>query len=170
MTHAPPTPEALELLRRSARLRVDAQGRWWHEGEPFTNERLAALFSRGLGWRPREGGGLLDGEATLTVGVQWCYVECDRTPFLVTRLTAEGEPRGLWASLNTEARAEVRAAWLEGEVRFVALHGAAPAARLSRHAQARCAEWLEEREGLLALRVGERLLPVEGAPPAPASP
>jgi len=168
--------EPLELLRRSARLRVDAQGRWWHEGEPVAHERVAALFSRGLGWRPRAGGGLLDGEATLTVGAQWCYVECDRTPFLVTRLTLDhdheraeeggaGEAR-LWATLNTGAREEVGGAWLEGEVLFVELAGGAPA-RLSRGAQGQCAAWLEEGAGgALALRVGARLLPVGAAPPA----
>jgi hypothetical protein len=48
----PETPEAVrEALRRGAALesiRLDARGRWWHEGEPFVNERLSALFSSSL--------------------------------------------------------------------------------------------------------------------------
>ena len=131
-----------------------------------------------------QGGGALSGEATLTVGAQWCYVGCDRTPFLARRLIAQpapeaGEGGELWAELNTGARALVRAFWLEGEVLFVALEGPAPAARLSRHAQAQCAAWLEEvgegegegegegdggGEGL-ALRAGGRLFLVGVAPP-----
>jgi hypothetical protein len=162
---APLTPEDLARLRRSSGLSIDAQGRWWHEGEPFLNERLIALFDRGLGWSAEEGDPLR-GEATLTVGSQWCYVGCDRTPFLVRRLVERGEAEGggLWAALNTGARAEVRAVWLEGEVLFVSLAGAAPVARLSRHAQSQCAEWLVADGGDLALRVGGVVFPVGRAP------
>lgn len=48
-------PETPEPVRRALaggatleEIRLDARGRWWHQGEPFVNERLARLFSQSL--------------------------------------------------------------------------------------------------------------------------
>jgi hypothetical protein len=48
----PEVPETVRnFLERGAPLeeiRLDAMGRWWHQGEVFENERLSALFHRSL--------------------------------------------------------------------------------------------------------------------------
>jgi|GEM_PF-1074277 len=128
------SPERLEQLRRSVDLKVDAEGRWWHEGEPFTHPRLISYFNRQLGWR--------GGEATLNIGGRWCYVACDVTPFLILKLELD-EDLGLFACLNTEERLPLKGLELQGEVLFAQLKEDR-LARLSRHAQAQCATWLRE--------------------------
>ena len=128
------SPEALERLRRSVDLRIDAEGGWWHEGERFTHPRLIAYFNRQLGWR--------DGEATLTVGARWCYVRCDVTPFLALKLE-RGSPSGPLVLLNTGERLPLAELQLRGDVLFAQL-SPARLARWSRHAQAQCGAWLRE--------------------------
>ena len=128
------SPERLELLRRSVDLKVDAEGRWWHEGERFTHPRLIAYFNRQLGWH--------QGEATLSIGERWCYVGCEVTPFLILKLELD-EDAGLSACLNTEERLPLRSLELQGEVLFAQLKEDR-LARLSRHAQAQCSTWLRE--------------------------
>ncbi len=85
---------ALELLRRSVDLRIDGEGRWFHDGEPFVHPRLIAFFNRGLDLHPESG------EPVLRVGDTWCYVHADDTPFVVRRLTEDAGV--LRVVLNTE--------------------------------------------------------------------
>jgi len=132
------SPAELDLLRRSVDLRIDAEGRWWHEGEPFSHPRLIAYFNRQLGWR--------EGEATLTIGERWCYVRCDLTPFLILKIELEEGAEPLWAQLNNGERLPLKGLSLKGDVLFAQLSDTRPA-RLSRHAQAQCGAWLTEREG-----------------------
>jgi hypothetical protein len=75
----------LELLRRNSRIKLDARGRFLHEGSPVTHPHIEALFRRGL--RVRD-----DGEVTLHVGAQWCYVEVEDVPFFVQRVRLLGNP------------------------------------------------------------------------------
>lgn len=48
----PEIPEFLEELIRSGEqideIRIDAEGRWFHNGEPFKNERIAGFFNRSI--------------------------------------------------------------------------------------------------------------------------
>jgi hypothetical protein len=145
--------EELERLRRSVPLFIDAKGRWWHEGSPFEHERLIAYFNRNLGWRA--------GEATLHVGMRWCYVRCDVTPFLALKLEAQPDQQELWAHLNTGERLPLRGLELRGEVMFAQLTPER-LTRLSAHAQGQCAVWLEESKAPsgFSLRLGERIWPI----------
>jgi len=79
-------PEELERLRENSRIRLDRDGRFWHEDVLVEHPKVAAFFHRGLARAP-------DGRATLTVGHTWCYVEVEDTLYLVTSaaLTADGE-------------------------------------------------------------------------------
>lgn len=126
------SPEALDQLRRSVDLKIDAKGRWWHEGERFTHPRLISYFNRQLGWRA--------GEATLSIGERWCYIRCEVTPFLILKIE-RGERGALWAQLNNEERLALHHLELRGEVLFAQLTPER-LARLSRHAQAQCEAWL----------------------------
>jgi hypothetical protein len=154
------SPEQLEAFRRSVPLKIDERGRWWHNHEPFTHQRLIQLFNRGLDWyvplkdqrceSENQHSPLPSlvqpppGEAILRVGDRWCYVACDLTPFLIMRLSAQ--PDGiLMAMLNTEESYPLGALTLRGEILFSRL-SPTRFARFSAHAQGQCAPWLIEKE------------------------
>jgi hypothetical protein len=61
---------ALEWLRAHSRLRLDADGRFWHEDAPVQHPRVQAALRRGLGRAP-------DGRPVLRVGREWCYLRVD---------------------------------------------------------------------------------------------
>lgn len=127
----------LEQLRRSVDLRLDREGRWYHEGEAFEHARLIALFDRGIDAHPETG------EPIVHIGERWCYFAADDTPFIVRRL--ESTPEGLVAQLNNGERHPVPAAGFEvaGDFVYVQL---APhrRARLDRATQSRLWGWLDE--------------------------
>lgn len=149
--------EALEHLRRSIDLRLDAEGRWWHEGAPFEHPGVVALFDRGLDTHPETG------EAIVRVGDQWAYVRVDDTPFVVRRLV-EGEG-GLWAELNNGERHEVPGDAFEAGAAGVVYLALTPRrrARLARTAQAALAPRIEaQADGTLVVRAGDRVWAVRG--------
>ncbi|MEE2645090.1 MAG: hypothetical protein VYD19_09170 [Myxococcota bacterium] len=131
--------ETLERLRRSVPLRIDREGCWWHEGEPFTHRRLIELFNRGLCWR--------GGEAALQVGDRWCYIDADETPFLVLRVSAKNSM--LTCLLNSQELRSLEEATLtlSAEGIIFAYWKGWGHARFSRNAQAQCSAWLEVGEG-----------------------
>lgn len=110
-------PELLEMLRRSVDLRLDTEGRWFHDGDPFEHPRLTELFNRGLDVHPETG------EAIVHVGDRWCYVQADDTPFVVVRLERDA-PGGPGALLNNGERHPLPADALEtpdGEIVYAVL-------------------------------------------------
>jgi hypothetical protein len=50
---APGEPPLPFDFRRSIDLRLDAEGRWFHEGDPFVHAGLIAVFNRGIDVLPR---------------------------------------------------------------------------------------------------------------------
>lgn len=136
--------DRLEMFRRSVNLRLDGEGRWFHDGEPFTHSRLVALFNRGIDLHPETGAPIL------RVGARWCYISAESTPFFVRRLHFEAG--ALCADLNTEQTVKVEADGLrwDGDRLFVGLV-AGREARLDRRAQAAVADLLIEVEGGFAL-------------------
>ena len=70
--------EALERLRSNSRIRLDGEGRFWHEESLVEHPRVIEAFHRGLGRAP-------DGRATLRVGNTWCYIQVEDTLYLVRR-------------------------------------------------------------------------------------
>lgn len=143
----------LETLRRSVDLRLDGEGRWYHEGERFTHAGLIAAFDRGVDVHPESG------EPILRVGDRWCYIRADDTPLIARRI--EHADDGLWLRLNTGRRVAVPEAGFEsaGEHLYVQLD-ALRRVRLGRAAQARLAEWLEGGDDGIAVAVGGRRWPV----------
>lgn len=130
----------LEMFRRSVDLRLDVEGRWFHEGEPFEHPRLIALFDQGIDAHPETG------EAILHVADKWCYVRADDRPFVVRRFDRDAEH--LWATLNNGERLAVPAgAEFEvgpGERVVVQLDAARHRlARVGRNAWHRLAAWIE---------------------------
>jgi hypothetical protein len=130
----------LERLRRSVDLRIDAEGRWYHEGRPFTHARLIALFDAGLDVHPDSG------EAIVRIDGRWCYVQADDTPFVVRHLRVEGD--ALLAELNNGERLPVPERALTLGDNGVVYAELAPRrrARLGRDAQSALAAWLRDAD------------------------
>lgn len=141
-------------FRRSIDLRLDADGHWFHDGEPFQHAGLIALFDRGID--VDEG----TGEPILRVGDKWCYIRCDDVPFVVRTLRISSDHADL--TLNTGAEVSLR-----GEAFRLGPNGVLYAelgpkrrARLSRTAQAALAPALDEADGAYVLTLGGRRTPL----------
>lgn len=139
----------LDALRHSIDLRLDADGRWFHDGEPFTHAGLIALFNRGLDVSPDTG------EPIVRIGEQWAYIRCDDVPFVVRSVRVADDQLRL--VLNTEAEVLCR----PGDLRvgptglLYAELGRHRRARFGRAAQASLADDLDEdAEGRVCLSVG----------------
>ena len=85
------------------------------------------------------------GEATVKVGQQWCYVECEYTPFLVKKLKARPHQNELYAILNTGKELALGPLGLKQDILYTRLAQDC-LARFSVHAQMQVMEWLEELE------------------------
>ena len=133
------SPEAwlarIESLRRAVDLFLDRDGRWWHEGKPFTHQRLIAAFNSGIDLHPTSS------EPIIRIGDRWCYFTAEDTPFIVTKVTeSDGQ---LWANLNTYEKIGLPEHGLFlREERLYANLGAQRWAVFSRAAQAGLAPWL----------------------------
>ena len=85
------TEAQIEKLRQSG-IRLDAEGRFWHEGEEVLHEGLRAAFWRWLDRNP-------DGRHVLRLDERrFVYLEVDDAPYLVRSLRWEG-PRA-WILLS----------------------------------------------------------------------
>lgn len=147
------TAEALELMRRSVPLRVDEEGRWFHDGEPFRHARLAEVFSNGLDLDPKTG------EAIVRIGERFCYVECVGTPFVVVHLNTEHSPP--IATLNNGERYPLTTAvFIETEDRLAIEWNDGRWARLSRGVYTRLAPFLQESDQGFVVVFPEQRYPV----------
>lgn len=71
MEHAP------FKLTRESRIRIDREGRVWHEGERVENPRLAHALASWIDWDDAAGRWILRNS------LDWCFVAVDHTPFAV---------------------------------------------------------------------------------------
>jgi hypothetical protein len=67
-------------------------GKWYADGEPITNPRIALLFSRHLVQRP-------DGSYALVIGDEQAPVEVEDTPWVVTAID-DDRNQGFIVTLN----------------------------------------------------------------------
>ena len=74
----------LDNIRRNSGISLDRSGRFLHEEEPIENERIQALFRKGIVVRE-------DGEVTLHVGNQWCYVKCEGVAVFVHTVAVDDD-------------------------------------------------------------------------------
>jgi hypothetical protein len=63
-----PAPDGVS---RESRIRLDREGRFWHEGELVERPALTRALHRWLGRHP------VDGRPILSNGYDWCYLEVD---------------------------------------------------------------------------------------------
>lgn len=71
MTHPPMG------FTRESRIRIDAEGSVWHEGERVENPRLAEALAGWIQWEPTAQRWILKNS------MDWCYVTVDDTPMAV---------------------------------------------------------------------------------------
>ena len=88
----PPPPG----LTRESRIRLDREGRFWHEGARVEHPGLQKAFSAWVARHP------VDGRYVLQNGQDWCYLEVEDTPFQVVSVvfgpSGEERPEGEGAS------------------------------------------------------------------------
>ncbi len=135
-----PPPEGRS---RESTIRLDAEGRFWHEGRPVEHARLSAGLHAWIGRHPD------DGRYVLNNGYDWSYFTVDDAPFQVRSLRTEPGRVVLLLSDGTEE------AWAPEATRVGpdgALYASIKAqaqggpfeARFSRHAQTSLASMLLE--------------------------
>lgn len=87
MNKLPSDPLAQELLQtidRESRIVLDREGRWHHEGQQITHDRLNAALH---GWIDRDEE---TGRYILCAGEQWCFIEVEDLPFQVLGIDLSG--------------------------------------------------------------------------------
>jgi hypothetical protein len=77
-----PAPEGRS---RESTIRIDAHGRFWHDGAPVEHAGLAAALA---GWIARHPD---DGRFILTNGYDWTYFTVDDAPYVVRSIRIEPE-------------------------------------------------------------------------------
>ncbi len=90
----PPPPPGLTA---ESSIRIDGDGRFWHDGQLVEHPGLAAAFASWLAVEPATG------RYVLRNAVNWCYVTVERTPFVVRAVT-EHAGGGLELTLSDGTR------------------------------------------------------------------
>jgi uncharacterized protein len=141
--------------REDSGLRLDRDGRWWHDGEQVEHPRIIEAFNVGLKLSD-------DGRYRLEFGWDWCFVDVEDAAYRVLALDPTDDG-GLSVRLSdrTAERLELASLTLDDEgVLGCRVKQGRAKARFSRDAQFAFGSLLEQTDGALALRVGSRLLPI----------
>jgi hypothetical protein len=154
-----PPPEGQS---RDSRIRLDGEGRFWHEGALVDRPALQAALHRWISRHPD------DGRTILENGYDWCYLTVDDVPCFVTALRVDGDAvvltlaDGSEEPLDPTTLREGPGGALYARVRAAAPGGAFDA-KLTRAAQAALAPLVGEgADGQPCVRVGGRSYPVPG--------
>src|SRR4051812_35797066 len=133
--NAPLSDAEIERLRQSG-IRLDREGRFWHEGTVVTHAGMRAAFFRWLDRNP-------DGRWVLRLDERrFVYLDVEDAPFVVTSLRFEGPRIFLHLVDDTEEELAYDSLRLEDGTAYVTVKGRFPA-RLSRAAWAALGERLE---------------------------
>jgi hypothetical protein len=134
------TDEQIERLRQSG-MRLDAEGRFWHEGGEVTHAGLRAAFFRWLDRNP-------DGRWVLRLDdKRFVYLDVDDAPFVVRSLRWEGERAFAVLSDASEEELAPGTLRLERGVPYVKVRGGRFDARVSTAAWGTLQERLYDRDG-----------------------
>jgi len=131
-----PAPEGRS---RESTIRLDPQGRFFHEGELVTHRAMARAFASWIARHPD------DGRFILTNGYDWTYFTVDGAPYFVegVRATAGGPVLVLFD--GSEEPLDPATLALDSDGIFTAkVKGGAFDARFMRSAQLELGEWLEQ--------------------------
>jgi len=85
-------------------MRIDAEGRWFHEGRPIPRPALVRLFARLLRREP-------DGRHVLVTPVEMLDIDVEDAPLVAVDMTSEGEGRDRRIRLRIGATGD----WIEAD-------------------------------------------------------
>ena len=153
-----PPPEGRS---RESTLRLDALGRFWHEGRLVTHPGLAAALHTWIRRHPD------DGRFILSNGYDWTYFTLDDAPFFVRSLRAEPVRVVLVLSDGTEEAFDPTTARIgPDDALYARVKSAAPGgayeAKFTPHAQTSLEPWLVPGDPP-GLRMGSRVVSIGGA-------
>jgi hypothetical protein len=89
-------PRAGFYAIHNSSIRFGRDGRWYADGQPITNPRIARLFARSVHRRA-------DGAYELRVAEERAVISVDDTPYVVTAAST-GADGTVWIDLNDETR------------------------------------------------------------------
>lgn len=142
------TDAQIEKLRQSG-IRLDAEGRFWHEGQEVTHGGLRAAFWRWLDRNP-------DGRYVLRLDERrFVYLDVDDAPYLVRSLRWDRDRALAVLSDESEEPLDLATLRLRDGIAYATVKGRFDA-RLSTSAWAVLAERITERDG--AFFLGDRRL------------
>jgi hypothetical protein len=157
-----PPPEGRS---RESTLRLDASGRFWHDGAPVEHTGLAAALHR---WIARHPG---DGRYILNNGYDWTYFTVDDAPYSVRAVRLEPERMVLLLSDDSDEALRPETLEVGGDgALYARVKAGAPGgpfkAKFSRHAQTALGPALVETDRGPGLAIGGMVHPL----PCPDSP
>jgi uncharacterized protein len=131
-----PAPEGRS---RESTIRLDGEGRFFHDGEPVTHRAMARAFASWIARHPD------DGRFILTNGYDWTYFTVEGAPYFVEGVRATSDGPVLVLFDGSEEPLEPTTLALDAAGIFTTkVKGGAFDARFLRAAQLELAEWLEE--------------------------
>ena len=159
----------LRRLRESSGLRLDREGRFFHQGTPIEHARTLAVLHAGLHRAE-------DGRWATRIGKDWAYLDVEDAALWIRRIEPSGATlrgqlaSGQWVQIDLSTFA----AGVE-DVLYVRVGG--ERARLTRDAQLSLSDYLrEDRHGFLLelgarrFRIGRDRGPEPIRPPSPRDP
>lgn len=156
-------PGAFKLTRES-RIRIDRDGRVWHEGERVENPRLAHALASWVDWDDATS------RWVMRNSLDWCFVTVDHTPYVVRAVhLLEGDAPRLDCERSDGVRETIHLDDVfvdpDGPV-YAYVRGGTMLARFDRAAAFALLEHAAfEGDGAVVLRLGDRTFPLRALDP-----
>lgn len=131
-------------------IRFGRDGRWYADGVPIENRRIADLFARHLERSE-------DGSYRLRMGDERVRIEVEDTPYVVIEVSEGAEGFAIRLNDQSTERLDLRSLQIgDGEVLYCAVKGGRERARFLRPAYYQLARhFVEASPGTYVIRVGE---------------
>ncbi|HEV8245934.1 MAG TPA: hypothetical protein VGP93_09195 [Polyangiaceae bacterium] len=141
---------------RESTIELDAEGRFWHDGEQVTHPGMARAFASWIARHPD------DGRFILTNGYDWSYFSVADAPFFVESVQTGGERPVLGLSDGSEEPLEPSELWVgERDALYTRVKQGAFVARFQPRAQLEIAPLLvAATDGVAEIELGGRRFPV----------
>ncbi len=144
-----PAPEG---RARESTIRLDRDGHFFHEGERVEHPGLEAAMHTWIARHPD------DGRFILTNGYDWTYFTVEDVPFFVRSVRVAPESVVLRLSDGTEEPWDPSKSRTVGDRLYTKVKNGAFEARFDRLAQTALGEVLDEEDGKLVARIGDRAI------------
>jgi hypothetical protein len=146
---------------RESTIRLDSEGRFFHEGEPVKHARLEAAMHTWIARHPD------DGRFILNNGYDWTYFTVEDAPYFVRAVRSQGGHPLLLLLLSdgTEEAWDPRTTRIAASgAMYAKVHGGHFEAKFTRHAQNALAPLLVESAGEPALLLDGEVVPIGPSP------